>query len=203
MWQRRASALPRALESVIRFMAGNIGNLVSGKKISDYLTSGGRKTSSETINNYLRMLENAYALYHAGRYDLKGKQNLKTQGKYYIVDTGIRGELVGRRGQDYGSVLENIVYFELLRRGFTVKVGSLSGLEVDFVATKPDKTVYYQVTATMLADETRARELRPLQAISDNYEKIVLTMDRTPMTDFNGIRSVNLLDFLLQPGQSA
>jgi predicted AAA+ superfamily ATPase len=178
-------------------MAGKIGRPVSTKKISDYLTSGGRKTASETIDNYLHLLESAYVFYRAGRYALKGKQQLKTQGKYYMIDTGIRNELVGKRGEDYGFVLENIVYFELLRRGFEVKIGSLSGLEVDFVATKPDQTVYYQVTATMLAEETRARELRPLKAIPDNYEKIVLSMDRTPLTDFGGIKNVNLLDFLL------
>ncbi|MDR2711799.1 MAG: ATP-binding protein [Clostridiales bacterium] len=188
---------PALLENVVRFMAGNIGNPVSSKKISDYLTSGGRKTASETIDNYLHLLENAYILYRAARFDLKGKQQLKTQGKYYIVDTGIRGELTGKRGQDYGSVLENIVYFELLRRGFDVKTGSLSGQEVDFVATKPDKTVYYQVTATMLSDETRKRELRSLSAIPDNYEKVVLSMDRTPFTDYDGIKNINLLDFLL------
>ena len=160
---------PALLENVIRFMAGNIGNPISSKKISNYLTSSGRKTSSETIDNYLRMFESAYVLYRAGRYDLKGKQNLKTQGKYYIIDLGIRNELVGRRGQDYGATLENIVYFELLRRGFTVKVGHLSGHEVDFVATKSEQIIYFQVTATMLAEETRNRELRPLQAINDNY----------------------------------
>ncbi|MDR0490663.1 MAG: ATP-binding protein [Oscillospiraceae bacterium] len=196
--QRNEVRDPVLLENVIRYMAGNIGNPVSSKKISDYLTSGGRKTSSETIDNYLHMLENAYILYRAGRYDLKGKQNLKTQGKYYIVDTGIRGELMGRRGRDYGFVLENVVYFELLRRGFAVKVGSLQGQEVDFVATKPDKTIYYQVTATMLAEETRERELRPLRAIPDNYEKVVLSMDRSTMNDYNGIRNVNLIDFLLK-----
>ena len=195
--QRNMVRDPALLENVIRFMAGNIGNPISAKKISDYLTSAGRKTSSETIDNYLHMLTNAYVLYHAGRYDLKGKQQLKTQGKYYIVDTGVRGELVGKRGQDYGFVLENIVYFELLRRGFDVKVGSISGQEVDFIATKPGQIIYYQVTATMLADEVRERELRPLRAIADNYEKVVLSLDRTPMQDFDGIRNVNLLEFLL------
>ena len=196
--QRNEVRDPVLLENIIRFMAGNIGNPISSKKISDYLTSSGRKTSSETIDNYLRMLESAFVLYRAGRYDLKGKQNLKTQGKYYIVDTGIRSELVGRRGQDYGFVLENIVYFELLRRGFTVKVGSLAGKEIDFFAVKPDKTVYYQVTVTMLTDETRERELRPLRAIPDNYEKVILSMDKTPMIDYDGIRNENLLEFLVQ-----
>jgi len=196
--QRNEVRDPALLESVMRFMAGNIGNPMSSKKVSDYLTSSGRKTSSETIDNYLRMLENAFILYRAGRCDVRGKQNLKTHGKYYIVDTGIRSELVGRRGQDYGSVLENIVYFELLRRGYTVRVGSLSGLEIDFVATRHDETIYFQVTATMMAEESAARELRPLQIIADNYEKVVLSMDRTPMKDFDGIKSINLLDFLLE-----
>ena len=196
--QRNEVRDPALLENLIRFMAGNIGSLVSSKKISDYLTSGGRKTSSETIDNYLRMLENAYVLYRCGRYDLKGKQRLKTQGKYYIVDTGIRGELVGRRGQDYGFTLENIVYFELRRRGFDLSVGSIHGHEVDFVATRSDKTVYYQVTATMLAEETRERELRPLKAIPDNYEKVILSMDRTPFTDYDGIKNVNIMDFLIE-----
>lgn len=196
--QRNEVRDPALLESVMRFMAGNIGNPMSSKKVSDYLTSSGRKTSSETIDNYLRMLENAFILYRAGRCDVRGKQNLKTHGKYYIVDTGIRSELVGRRGQDYGSVLENIVYFELLRRGYKVRVGSLSGLEIDFVATRHDETIYFQVTATMMAEESAARELRPLQIIADNYEKVVLSMDRTPMKDFDGIKSINLLDFLLE-----
>ena len=189
---------PALLENLLRFMAGNIGNPISSKRISDFLTSSGRKTSSETIDNYLRMLESAYVLYRAGRYDLKGKQNLKTQGKYYFVDTGIRNELVGRPGEDYGSILENIVYFELLRRGFSVKVGTISGLEVDFVAVKPGRTVYYQVTVTMLVDETKERELRSLRAIPDHYEKIILSMDNNPMSDYNGIRRVYLLDFLLE-----
>jgi hypothetical protein len=196
--QRNEVRDPALLENVVRFLAGNVGSPVSSKKISDYLNSSGRKTSNETIDNYLHMLENAYVFYRAARYDLKGKQQLKTQGKYYIVDTGIRGELAGRRGQDYGFVLENIVYLELIRRGFDVKTGSISGQEVDFVASKPDKTLYVQVTATMVQMETQDRELRPLQTIPDNYEKLVLSMDRLPMNDFDGILRRNLIDFLLE-----
>jgi len=195
--QRNEVRDPALLENVMKFMSGSVGNPMSSKKISDCLTGSGRKTSSETIDNYLRMLEKAFILYRAGRFDIRGKQNLKTQGKYYIVDTGLRGELIGKRGQDYGFVLENIVYFELLRRGYTVKVGSLPASEVDFVATKQGNTAYFQVTATMMPEETRARELRPLQAIDDNYEKIVLSMDRNPMSDFDGIKSMNLMEFLL------
>jgi predicted AAA+ superfamily ATPase len=191
----RDSAL---LENVLRFLCGNIGNTVSTKKISDCLTSAGRKTNSETIDNYLKMLENAFILYRARRYDLKGKLHLKTQEKFYLVDTGVRNELLGFRDSDYGFTLENIVYFELLRRGFQVAIGKSGALEVDFVATRPDKTAYYQVTASMLDENTRRRELAPLRDIGDNYEKTVLSMDRTPVTDFDGIRNVNLLDFLLE-----
>lgn len=189
---------PALLENVIRFMSGNIGNPISSNKISNYLTSGGRKTSSETIDNYLRLFEKAYILYRVNRYDIKGKQYLKTFGKYYIVDTGIRNELLGRRGQDYGLVLENIVYFELLRRGYAVSIGSFNEMEVDFIAVKPDVTIYYQVTATMLSDDIRERELRSLRAIPDNYEKIVLSMDKTPMTDYDGIKNINIIDFLTE-----
>lgn len=185
------------LENLVRFMAANIGNSTSTKKISDYLTSTGRKTSSETIDGYLRMLENAYILYRARRYDLKGKLHLKTQEKFYFVDTGLRNLLAGRRGEDYGHVLENVVYFELLRRGFEVSVGKLGTLEVDFVATNPDRRVYYQVCAAILDDTTRERELKPLRGIPDHYEKTILTMDRTFAADFDGIRSVWLPDFLL------
>jgi predicted AAA+ superfamily ATPase len=196
--QRNAVRDAALLESVVRFLCGNIGNATSTKKISDYLTSAGRKTNSETIDNYLRMLENAFILYRARRYDLKGKLHLKTQEKFYLVDTGIRNELLGFRDSDYGSVLENVVYFELLRRGFDVSIGKLGALEVDFVAVRPDKTAYYQVAASLLNDDTRRRELEPLRGIADNYEKTVLSMDRTPVTDFYGIRNVNLLDFLLE-----
>lgn len=194
--QRNAVRDPALLENIVRFLASNICNLVSSKKISDYLTSAGRKTASETVDNYLKMLENAYIFYHIGRYDIKGKQHLKTQGKYYIVDTGIRNALAGRRGQNYGSVLENIVYFELLRRGYDVSIGRFNDLEVDFVATMPDDILYVQVTATMMDASSQERELQPLRQIPDNYRKIVLTMDQTPLRDFDGIRNEYLLDFL-------
>ncbi|MDR1664107.1 MAG: ATP-binding protein [Clostridiales bacterium] len=195
--QRGSVRDPALLDTLVRFMAGNIGNIISTKKVSDYLTSSGRKTTSDTIDNYIQMLENAFILYRARRYDLKGKLHLKTQEKYYFVDTGIRNDLIGIRNKDYGFVLENIVYFELLRRGYEVAIGKLGTLEVDFVAVKPDRTVYYQVAATMLSDEVLERELKPLRDIPDNYEKVVLSMDRTPVTDYNGIRNINLIDFLL------
>lgn len=186
------------LESILKFVAANIGSIVSTKKISDYLTSSGRKTTSDTVDNYLKMLENAFIIYKANRYDLKGKMFLKTLEKYYIVDMGIRNQLTGLRNTDYGHSLENIVYFELLRRGYEVGVGKIGSLEVDFVATKPNERVYYQVAATIMDEKTRTRELRPLESILDNYPKYVLTMDQTVFNDFAGIRLVNILDFLLE-----
>jgi predicted AAA+ superfamily ATPase len=185
------------LESVVRFVASNIGSTISTKKVSDYLTSAGRKTSSDTIDNYLKMLESAFILYKARRYDLKGKLHLKTLEKYYIVDTGIRNELLGFRNTDYGHILENIVYLELLRRGYEVSIGKIGSLEVDFIATKPDKKIYCQVSATILSEETRERELRPLKSIHDNYEKVILSMDKSFIRDFEGIKNVNIIDFLM------
>ncbi len=195
--QRNAVRDPALLEQIVRFLADNIGNPVSTSKISGYLTSQGRKTTAVTVDNYLKMLQDAYIFYRADRYDIKGKLYLKTLEKYYIVDNGLRNALLGFHGGDYGHVLENIVYLELLRRGYEVGVGKLGNLEVDFVASKPERKVYYQVSASIMDEKTRARELAPLQQIPDQYEKVVLTMDRTYIKDFNGIRNVNIIDFLL------
>lgn len=186
------------LESILKFISANIGSIVSTKKISDYLTSSGRKTTSDTIDNYLKMLENAFIIYKANRYDLKGKMFLKTLEKYYIVDIGIRNKLIGLRNTDYGHVLENIVYLELLRRGYEVTIGKIGSLEVDFVASKPKEKIYYQVSATIMDEKTRERELRPLESISDNYPKYILTMDQTVFNDYSGIRVKNIIDFLLE-----
>lgn len=186
------------LESILKFIAANVGSIVSTKKISDYLTSCGRKATSDTVDNYLKMLENAFIIYKANRYDLKGKLFLKTLEKYYIVDMGIRNQLTGLRDTDYGHVLENLVYLELLRRGYAVSIGKVGTLEVDFIATKTDEKVYYQVSASIVDEKTRDRELRPLISIPDNYPKVVLTMDRTVFNDFSGIRIMNIIDFLLE-----
>lgn len=191
----RDSAL---LESILRFIAANVGSIVSSKKISDYLTSSGRKTTSDTIDNYLKMLENAFIIYKANRYDLKGKMFLKTLEKYYVVDMGIRNRLTGLQGKDYGHVLENIIYLELLRRGYEVTIGKIGTLEVDFVATKTNERIYYQVSATILDEKTLGRELRPLQSIADNYPKYILTMDQTIFNDYAGIKIMNIIDFLLE-----
>lgn len=186
------------LESILKFIAANIGSIVSTKKISDYLTSSGRKTTSDTIDNYLKMLENAFIIYKANRYDLKGKMFLKTLEKYYMVDMGIRNRLTGLRDTDYGHVLENLVYLELIRRGYEVTIGKIGPLEVDFVASKTKEKIYYQVSATIMDEQTRLRELRPLQSISDNYPKFILTMDQTIFDDYSGIRVKNIIDFLLE-----
>ena len=191
----RDSAL---LESILKFIAANVGNIVSAKRISDYLNSSGRKTTGETIDNYLKMLEDAYIVYKANRYDLKGKMFLKTLEKYYMVDMGIRNQLTGLRDTDYGHMLENIVYLELIRRGYEVTISKIGPVEVDFVGTKSNEKIYYQVSATILDGQTRERELRPLQAIKDNYPKVILTMDQPVFDDYSGVRIQNILDFLLE-----
>lgn len=194
---RNAVRDPALLEGLVRFLADNIGSPITTSKICGYLTSKGRKTNSTTVDNYLKMLESAYIFYRAQRYDIRGKMYLKTQEKYYIVDNGIRNMLLGFRGGDYGHVLENIVYLELRRRGYTVHVGKLGSLEIDFVATKSDRKIYYQVSATVLDDNTRERELAPLRSVPDYYEKVLLTMDDSYITDFEGIKNINIIDFLL------
>jgi predicted AAA+ superfamily ATPase len=188
------------LGRIMVYLAENVGNPVSTRKISDFLTASGHKTTADTVDSYLDMLERAFVLYRADRFDMKGKALLKTLAKYYIVDTGIRNELLGFGQADYGRVYENVVFFELLRRGYRVTVGKVDNLEVDFVATSAERRVYYQVTASLSDPQTRERELRPLLDIRDNHEKVVLSMDAAPyaMND-RGILLKNLVDFLLEP----
>lgn len=186
------------LENLIRYIAQNVGSPISSRNISNYLNSAGRKTSAETIDNYLKMLENAFIIYKANRFDIKGKMYLKTLEKYYIVDTGIRNELLSFKDGDYGHMLENLIYIELLRRGYDVAVGKIDNLEVDFVAQNYDEKIYYQVSASILDENTKKRELNPFDHIPDHYEKVILTMDKTPIKDFNGIKNINIIDFLLQ-----
>ena len=196
--QRNAVRDPALLNNVVRFLTDNIGNNISTKKISDYLTSAGRKTTSATIDNYLQMLEKAFIFYRADRYDIKGKLYLKTQEKYYIVDIGIRNNLLGSRNMDYGHILENIIYLELIRRGFDVYIGKIGTMEVDFIAKKANKKIYYQVSASILDEKTKDRGLRSLMNIPDQYEKVLLTMDRPYTDDFEGIKWINIVDFLLE-----
>ena len=185
------------LESVIRFLFDNIGNIVSSKKISDSLTSFGRKTTSVTIENYIAGLMESFILYKAGRYDVKGKQHLKSLEKYYLVDVGLRRVLLGDKNSDIGHILENIVYLELLRRGFYVSIGKVGDLEVDFVAEKGDDRIYYQVSASVLDTTTFQREIAPLKKIDDNYPKFIITMDEIASGE-DGIKQINIIDFLLE-----
>ena len=196
--QRNAVRDPALLDALVHFLAYNVGNPVSSPKISGYLTSVGRKTSTFTIDNYVRMLQSAFIFHKISRYDIKGKLHLKTQEKYYIADIGLRNALLGFRNTDYGHILENLVYLELLRRGYQVSIGKLGTLEIDFIAEKTDEKKYIQVSASIMDENTRRRELAPLEAISDNYEKFILTMDHTIFSDFNGIRCKNIIDFLLE-----
>ncbi len=185
------------LESVIRFLFDNVGNVVSSKKVSDSLTSYGRKTTSVTVENYIEGLLQSFVLYKAGRYDIKGKQYLKSLEKYYLVDVGLRRFLLGDKNADIGHILENIIYLELCRRGYTVCIGKFDQLEVDFVAESGGERIYYQVAASVLDPATLSRELAPLKKISDNYPKYILTLDELG-TDQDGVRQVNVVDFLLE-----
>ena len=187
------------LEKILKFLMSNIGSLISSKKIADFLTSQGTKITHNTVLNYLQMLENAYIIYKVPRYDIKGKEVLKTLEKYYIVDTGIRNVMLGFRNSDWGHIIENIVYFELLRRGYEVTIGKNDSTEIDFIATNSSEKKYYQVTYTMLDDNTKLREITPLKSIKDNYEKTILTMDKIyNNTSENGIKIKYLIDFLLE-----
>ena len=184
------------LESLIRFMFDNIGNLCSTKKISDMMTSAGRKISTHTVENYISALVDSFILYRARRFDVKGKQYLKTGEKYYVVDIGLRYFLLGNKGVDIGHILENVVYLELLRRGFEVFVGKVGTYEVDFIALNENGVQYYQVSASVRNKETLLNELRGLERISDHNPKYLITLDDDPSVSYNGIRQINILDFL-------
>ncbi|MDO4731874.1 MAG: ATP-binding protein [Clostridia bacterium] len=186
------------LESVLRFVFDNIGSQLSTKKIADTLTSNGRKVDAKTIEKYLSAFMESYVVYEAKRYNIKGKQYLKTLEKYYAVDIGLRTMLLGKRGFDAGHMLENIIYLELLRRGYDVYIGKVGELEVDFVAMNRDGLVYYQVAASVRDENTLKRELKSLQAINDFYPKFILSLDEDPEADYNGIRRINALDWLMQ-----
>lgn len=187
------------LEKILKFLMSNIGNLISSKKIADFLTSQGTKITHNTVLNYLQMLENAYIIYKVPRYDIKGKEILKTLEKYYIVDTGIRNVTLGFRDSDFGHIIENIVYFELIRRGYDVTIGKNDSLEIDFIATNANDKQYYQVTYTMLDDNVKKREIGVLKNIKDNYEKTVITMDKMYNNiSEEGIKIKYLIDFLLE-----
>ena len=188
------------LENIVKYVSANIGSSISANKISDYLNSNKivEKSNHLTIDNYLKMLENAFIVYKADRSDIRSKALLKTLGKYYIADTGLRNIILGFRNIDEGHLLENVVYLELLRRGYKVSIGKTLEYEVDFVAENPDIIKYYQVSQSIREDSVREREIRSLESIQDNYEKIILTMDKSLNKDYNGIKVINIIDFLLE-----
>ena len=185
------------LKSVLRFVFDNIGNPLSSKKIADTMTSDGRKIDTKTVEKYLEALAESYIIYQAKRYNIKGKQYLKTLEKYYVVDIGLRYMLLGSRQMDAGHILENVVYLELIRRGYDVYVGKIDSFEVDFVAQNSKGTWYYQVALSVRDEKTLERELRPLMAIRDHYPKVILTLDDDPEAQYDGIRRINARDWLL------
>ena len=185
------------LRSLLRFVFDNIGNPLSSKKIADTMTSDGRKIDTKTVEKYLSALTESYIIYQAKRYNIKGKQHLKTLEKYYVVDIGLRFMLIGSQQADMGRILENVVYLELLRRGYEVYVGKVDEYEVDFVAQNSKGTMYFQVALTVRDEKTLERELRVLEAVKDHYPKYLLTLDDDPEMQYNGIRRINVRDWLL------
>ena len=186
------------LNSVISYIFDNIGNLTSSTKIANTMTSVGRKISVRTVENYLTALSESFIIYKVGRYDVKGKQYLTTGFKYYIADIGLRYYLLGTKRADMGHILENVIYLELLRRGYRVYVGKVGTAEVDFVAVNENGTEYYQVAYSVMDENTLNRELASLDSIRDHNPKYLLTMDFVPPVSYNGIKQINALDWLLK-----
>lgn len=186
------------LDNLLRYMSTVIGTLINPSSISDFMKKNGSNIDNETVDKYLKMIENAYFIYRVPRYELKGKQLLKTQGKYYFVDNGLKNVLAGFSSYDTGSSYENIVYMELLRRGYEVYVGKYNDLEIDFVAVSPNEKIYYQVTRSLLSEDVENREKKSLLAINDNYKKVILTMDMAYNKIIEGIEVKNIVDFLLE-----
>lgn len=193
---------PALIKKITKFLADNIGNNISINKIKNTLVSQNTVSKGikpSTIDNYIMLLENAFIFYNASRYDIKGKEYLKTQGKYYMADTGLRNFFLGFKGEDKGHLIENVVYLELLHRGYNVSIGKIDTKEVDFIATKFNEKLYVQVSDTLLEESTRTRELASLNAINDNFEKIILTLDNIFVgTNDEGIKVINLLDWLVE-----
>lgn len=185
------------LRNIARFLANSIGSPVSVKSIADYITSAGRKTSPNTIDDYVDALIEPYLFYPTERFDIAGKQLLKQNRKLYIVDLGLRRHLVSRQQFDIGFSLENVVYLELMRRGYHVNIGKVGQKEVDFIGSIGDERCYYQVTASLMESATFEREIAPLRAIRDNYPKTILTLDRYTRGDYEGIQVIHALDWLL------
>lgn len=185
------------LKTIARYLASTIGSPISVKGVTDYLISNGRKVSANTVDDYMDALSESFIFYPVERFDIVGKQLLKSNKKWYMVDLGLRNHILPRKQYDLGFSVENIVYFELLRRGYKVNIGKYGDTEVDFVAQKQGVLTYFQVTADMTAQETFEREMRPLRNSRDNYRKIVLTLDHFTVGDYEGIQVVNVIDWLL------
>lgn len=201
--QRNEGADQATLQKIMLFLCSNIGRITSPNNIGNVLSHEGELTqgkvkniAGKTVDKYISMLCSAFVFFSVGRYDVKGKQLLKTLGKNYIIDMGFRNMLLGYRDADRGHILENIVFLELIRRDYRVYIGKVGDTEVDFVAEKPNDKLYIQVTESMQSPETRERELRPLRLIPDNYEKLVLSMDRSYINSYDGIKALNLIDWL-------
>ena len=186
------------LKTIAKYLASVVGNPVSIRSVTDYLISSGRKVSPNTVDDYVEALTESFIFYPVERFDIVGKQLLKIGKKLYIVDPGLRNHILPRKTYDLGFTLENVVYLELLRRGYRVSIGKLGNTEVDFVAEKQGELTYIQVTADMTAQETFEREMRPLTLIRDNYEKIILTADHLTVGNYNGIRVKNITKWLLE-----
>lgn len=204
IFQRNNQVDQGILQKIMLFLCSNIGSITSPNSIGNILSNEGdiqnvkgKNIAGKTVDKYIAMLRSAFIFYSVGRYDVKGKQLLKTLGKNYIIDMGFRNMLLGYRDADRGHVIENIVFLELIRRDYRVYIGKVGETEIDFVAEKPDDKLYIQVTENMQSPETRERELRPLRIIPDNYEKIVLSMDRNYIKSYDGIKSLYLIDWLL------
>lgn len=203
--QRNPGADQATLQKIMLFLCSNIGSITSPNSIGNVLSNEGdiqtgktKNLAGKTVEKYIAMLRSAFVFFSVSRYDVKGKQLLKTLGKNYIIDMGFRNMLLGYRDADRGHILENIVFLELLRRNYRVYIGKVGETEVDFVAEKPMDKIYIQVTESMQSPETRERELRPLRMIPDNYEKIVLSMDRSFIHSYDGIKTIHLIDWLLE-----
>lgn len=187
----------KMLSSIVKYVFANVGSLLSPGKIANAMTSAGRKIDPKTVERYLQGLQDSLIIYQANRYDVRGKELLKVNAKYYVVDMALRSSITGNLGRDMGHILENIVYLELLRRGYKVYVGDIPGGEIDFVAEKNGSLAYFQVALSTLSEDVLERELKPLQMLNDNYPKYLLTMDEYDMeADFAGIRKLNVLQWL-------
>jgi predicted AAA+ superfamily ATPase len=184
------------LINIVKFLCSNVGSAVSTANITDYINKSGRKITQKTVDRYVKALTDSFLFYSVERFNVKGKALLKTLGKYYIVDTGLRNHLLSSTNADVGHQIENVVYLELLRRGYRVNIGKIDEKEIDFVAVKQNTKEYYQVSLSILDDTVRERELAPFGRVSDNYPKYLLTLDFIT-GDYEGIKQLNIIDWLL------